>query len=136
MRAVIDTSVASILLSGGVLEQFYSERTRDVELVISFQTAEEMVYGAHSRSWGERRLKALQDHLLRYPIIGGEWDLALVCARIRVDAERLGRQLKTADAWIVATAVHLAIPLITADSDQVIPDIAGYSYVSHHGVGP
>lgn len=132
MRAVIDTSVASILLSGGALEQFYSETTRGVELVISFQTAEEMVYGAHSRSWGERHLKALQDHLLLYPIIGGEWDLALVCARIRADAERLGRQLKAADAWIVATAVHLAIPLITDDKDQVIAGLTGYTYVSRH----
>jgi predicted nucleic acid-binding protein len=112
MRAVIDTSVASILFGGGAAEGFYAERTRGVELIISFQTAEEMLYGAYSRSWGERRTQALRDHLLQFPIIGGDWDLALVSARIRVDSERLGRKLNTADAWVVATAVHLAIPLI------------------------
>jgi len=132
MQAVIDTSVASILFGGGTLEPFYLERTRQFELVISFQTAEEMFYGAYTRSWGARRLKVLQDHLLRYPVIPGTWDVALVCARVRAEAERVGHRLEPNDAWIVATAVHLGLPLITDDRDQVIPGLTGYTYVSRH----
>jgi len=136
MQAVLDTTVASILFNGGVLEAFYLEQGRRFELVISFQTAEEMFFGAYKNSWGEHRLTELQDHLLRYPVVPGTWELARQCARVRAEAERLGRRLEPDDAWIVATAVYLGLPLITDDNDQVIPGLTGYRYISRHGVSP
>jgi predicted nucleic acid-binding protein len=105
-------------------------------LAISFQTVEEMLFGAYRRSWGEQRIGALETFLHRWAIILGTWDVAAVSARVRAEAEAQGRRLEGDDAWIVATAVHLGVPLITDDKDQVIPGLAGYSYVSRHGVSP
>jgi predicted nucleic acid-binding protein len=136
VRAVIDTSIASLLLARVALPPLYAEWTTDKVLAISFQTVEEMLFGAYRRSWGEQRIGALETFLHRWAIILGTWDVAAVSARVRAEAEAQGRRLEGDDAWIVATAVHLGVPLITDDKDQVIPGLAGYSYVSRHGVSP
>jgi predicted nucleic acid-binding protein len=133
MHAVIDTSIASLLYGGGELRLLYDQHVRGKTLGISFQTIEEMQFGAFVRNWGDQRRLHLEAFLRQFTIIPGDWDLAVISARVRVHAERQGRRLEVADAWIVATAVHLGLPLITDDRDQVIPGLTGYTYVSRHG---
>jgi tRNA(fMet)-specific endonuclease VapC len=129
---LIDTSVASLLLAGGELPPPYAEWTADNVLAISFQTVEEMLYGAYRASWGERRIGSLEAFLRRWSVVAGTWEVAAVSARVRAEAEAQGRRLEGDDAWIVATAVHLGVPLITDDRDQIIPGLTGYTYVSRH----
>jgi len=131
-QAVIDTTVASILQIGSPLQPFYADQTRGFDLFVSFQTVEEMLFGAYRASWGDRRIRALAEFLQSCAVMPGTWEIAETSARVRTQAEGLGRRLECEDAWIVATAVYLQLPLITDDSDQVIPGLTGYTYVSRH----
>jgi predicted nucleic acid-binding protein len=135
-QAVIDTTVASILHIGSPHQPFYVERIDGFELYVSFQTVEEMLFGAYRARWGGRRITALHDFLQSCSVMPGTWEVAETSARVRIEAERLGRRLECEDAWIVATAVYLQLPLITDDADQVIRGLSGYTCVSRHGVSP
>jgi predicted nucleic acid-binding protein len=132
VHAVIDTSIASQLYAGLALDPLYDGAIRDKTLAISFQTVEEMLFGAVNRGWGEPRRQSLEAFLRRFSIVTGDWALADVSAKARSEAESQGRRLEAADAWIVATAIHVGLPLITDDKDQVISGLTGYSYVSRH----
>ncbi len=46
-------------------------------------------------------------------------------------ARRKGRRMEAGDAWIAATAVLYAAPLLTHDADFVGLDIAGLDVVCH-----
>ena len=135
-HAVIDTSIASLLLAGRELPPFYARWTTDRVLAISFQTVEEMLFGAYTASWGQRRVTGLHAFLRRWTVIAGSWEVADASAHVRTEAEAQGRRLETDDAWIVATAVHMGLPLITDDRDQIIPGLPGYRYLSRHGSSP
>jgi predicted nucleic acid-binding protein len=121
---MIDTSIASLLFGGRDAPQVYARWFVNKPLGISFQTAEEMLFGAIVRRWGDRRRAQLKTFLGRFTVVPGDWDLALVSARVRSDAAALGRSLSIPDAWIIATAVHVGLPLVTDDRDQVIPGLA------------
>jgi predicted nucleic acid-binding protein len=41
-----------------------------------------------------------------------------------------GKRLETGDAWIVATALHRKIPLLTHDRDQATVVITGLEVIS------
>lgn len=116
---VLDTTVASILLyeTPQAACRYYEGQIRDFEAVISFQTLEEMWFGAHNANWGERRRDELASYLRTYRIIWPDSQLAEVSARLRVDQRRKGRELSTADAWIAATALWLGCSLASHDRD-------------------
>ena len=82
---------------------------------------------------GERQRQGLDAFLHRFLVIPFDFDLTKVWACISVHCKKRGRRLEAGDAWIVATAVHRRIPLLTHDGDQVgleIPDLDVVSYVN------
>ena len=114
---VADTNVASILLDGRDKAEFYRELIAVEQAFISFQTWEELWYGAYSGGWGGRRRSELTQHLENYEIIWPSLELAEICARLRAERRAAGRQIQVADAWIAATAILLGCPLASEDQD-------------------
>lgn len=77
-------------------------------------TIAEVEFGMLNRQWGEKRSKALREYMrhnyIEYGVtnrVCGYW------AELVWQAKSMGRVLRTADAWIAATAVALDIPLVT-----------------------
>ena len=117
MTIVVDTSVVSHLFRGGHIASYYAGELGGHRLVISFQTLEEIRFGAVNAGWGTRKNADLARHLLKYQVIWPNRRIVESCADLRHSAERVGRKLKTADAWIAATAIYLNCPLASHDRD-------------------
>ena len=114
---VLDTSVASIIFNRRGSALFYEQHLKGVRSVISFQTVEEMFYGAYLAGWGLHRWEELKEHVDQYEIIWPSEEIAHVCARLRSERRSVGRELRNADAWIAATALTLSCPLASHDGD-------------------
>ena len=114
---VLDTSVVSIIYRSDPRSSYYEEQIKGRGAVISFQTLEELLFGAYNAGWGERRASELKRHIERYEVIRADAVLADISAQLRHERESVGRKLETADAWIAATAIMLECPLATDDKD-------------------
>ena len=114
---VLDTSVVSIVFNQASKARLYQERIEGRRAVISFQTFEEQMYGAYAANWGDRRRNELELHLAQYTVIWPNPELVDISAQLRATRRRAGRELKSADAWIAATALLLACPLAADDRD-------------------
>lgn len=112
---VLDTNVVSFIFNGNAEATFYQDRLRGQTAAISFQTLEELWYGAHWSRWGSGRSNELRRHLGQYRVIWPTPELAETCARLRSRMGRLGRTMQIADAWIVATAIMLGCPIASHD---------------------
>ena len=114
---VLDTSVVSILMRRGASATYYLERTEGRRAVISFQTLEELWFGAYKRGWGDRQMNALRQSLDLYEVLWPNIDMVYISAHLRSQQEYAGRRLNTADSWIAATAIALGCPLASHDRD-------------------
>ena len=114
---VLDTSVVSLFLGDVAQAGYYQDEIAGLRAVISFQTYEESLFGAFKRGWGARRMNQMRRHLDQYELIAVTPELIDICARLRSERESVGRALKTADAWIAASALLLECPLATTDGD-------------------
>lgn len=121
---VSDTNVVSYIFNRDGRSLYYEERLMGYRQVISFQTLEEIRYGAYSNRWGARRMRDLLSYLENYEVIWPNSDLVTVCASLRAERRAAGRELPMADAWIAATALYLGCPLASHDIHFVgIPNI-------------
>ena len=121
---VLDTSVVSLLFRGDPRSGFYLGHMTDERAVIAFQTVEEIWYGAFKAGWGSRRSNELALHLALYEVVWPDEETADISANLRVEREKTGRRLNTADAWIAATALRLSCPLASEDGDfEGIPSL-------------
>ncbi len=130
---LLDTSVASFFLPTDPPRRerpLYDRYIADNELAISFQTVAELWKIAEKNRWGDARRSTLQTYLSGFLIIPYDTELGRAWARVAVAAERFGRRMEDGDAWIAATAVRHALPLITHDRDFVGRAIPGLRVVS------
>lgn len=119
---LVDTGVFSAALSPGSanLIEKYGEDLADRKLLISFQTAAEIRYGALVRRWGPRRIQDLEEHLARatevppHAALTREW--AIVRNECRQEGHAFQAKVHSADLWVAATAIVLELPLVTHDS--------------------
>ena len=114
---VLDTSVVSLAFKGDPRVDFYLPHMSQQRTVVSFQTVEEVWYGAYRAGWGARRKNELSLHLGRYEVVWPDQETADVSSNLRVERERAGRRLNTADAWVAAAAIRLSCPLASDDGD-------------------
>ena len=114
---VLDTCVVSMIYNSAPRSRYYEDRIKGYRAVISFQTLEELLFGAYKAGWGERRESELRRHIAQYEVIWPNEALVDISARLRSERVKSGRALKTADAWIAATALMLECPLATDDKD-------------------
>ena len=109
---------------GGLPSQIATYHTWQVEVVISFQTREEALFGAYLAGWGERRVNDLKQQMDQYEVHWPDDELVDLCARMRQRRQAVGRRLEVADAWVAATALYLECPLASHDGDfDDIPDL-------------
>ena len=133
---LLDTSVASLLhpkKKGSSVRAYYEPHMKGQVLALSFQSVAELWAWAEDNNWGEKQRQGLDAFLRRFLVIPYDFELTKVWARVSAHCKRRGRRLEAGDAWIVATAVHRCIPLLTHDGDQVgleISDLEVVSYVN------
>ncbi len=118
---VVDTNVfsASLRQTSSELSSLYRSDVKDKRLVISFQTAAEVRYGAAKAEWGQPRLEAM-DRRIAVAVTAPPSDpLLREWVRLRADCYRVGhpfhKKMHTADLWIAATASLLGLSLVTHD---------------------
>lgn len=113
-RVLVDTDVASFHIKGDSRFSQYAAELDGKQLVLSFQSLSELLYWQELHNWGEKRRKEVAN-LIRQRYIVYPYD-ELLCHRwssVRVQAQRIGRIIHPADAWIASTALQLSIPLAT-----------------------
>ncbi len=114
---VVDTSVVSIIHNQDSRAPYYEKRLAGRRSFISFQTLEELWFGAYKDNWGQRRKTDLAAHLNQYDVVWVTQELIHISAHLRTERRSVGRELKAADAWIAATAILLKCPLASHDGD-------------------
>lgn len=117
---VVDTNVyGAELVPNSKLATLYEPILVGRPVLISFQTAAELRYGALLRGWGPARLLKLEARINAAEIVHSGPELIDGYARLRVACTRAGHALAQrnhdADRWIAATAVRLGVPLVSDD---------------------
>ena len=114
---VIDKNIISYIARKSPIADYYLPHLAGREVVISFQTREEALFGAYLAGWGERRVIDLKQQMQQYRVHWPDAELVDRCARLRADRRATGRALQVADAWVAATALYLECPLASHDGD-------------------
>ena len=118
---VVDTNVFSAVLGSDPMGLFslYQRHLSGKAILISFQTAAEVRYGALAAGWGSRRMAQLELKLSRAILVPPHEDLIIEAARLRHDCKKVGHGLQSGnhagDLWIAATARLGDVPLVTHD---------------------
>ena len=95
---VIDTDVyGAELVPGSKLAAQYEPIIVGRPAFISFQTVAELRFGALLRNWGEARLRKLDGRIAVAETVHTGPDLVATYARLRVDCERIGHALASAN---------------------------------------
>lgn len=123
----MDTSVVSFIFNTDTRAEHYATRMKGLVPCVSFQTMEELWFGAFNNDWGERRKNLLARHLEQYAVVWPTEELVHICARLRSKQQSAGRRLTSADSWIAATALMLDCPLASHDRD--FSGISGLSLI-------
>ena len=111
---VVDTNVLSYLFRPDPIRgPRYAQHLVGSTVGVSFQTVEEMLFGAYKAGWGSGRLARLDAFIKRFVVVGADREVAEHCARVRADSEAEGHSIEIRDAWIAATALKLGCPLVT-----------------------
>ena len=82
-------------------------------MIVSFMTLAEMRHGALNANWGARKCDVLEAYLADFSVLHSDSLLCSTWAAVRNESVRKGRQMSSSDAWIAATALVLAAPLVT-----------------------
>lgn len=124
LRAVVlDTDVFSYMFIKRGLSSVRVDRWRarlaGCRVVISFQTRMELLGGALSNHWGERRMRHLNEILNRTPTIRADDDViaahAALIAACRAKGHALQQKCHTGDRWVAASAIAKNIELLSGD---------------------
>lgn len=107
----------------------YRRAINDDSVLVSFVTITELRFGALRAGWGELRRRGLERDLARLVVVQPDDQLMRTCAEIRASCQRaghgLGHKIHEADRWIAATAVRLAVDLVSDDTVfRNLPDLA------------
>jgi len=79
-------------------------------------TLAEMRQGALDANWGPRKCAVLEAYLADFSVLHSDSLLCSTWAAVRNESTQKGRPISPADAWIAATALVLAAPLVTNNS--------------------
>jgi tRNA(fMet)-specific endonuclease VapC len=110
---VVDTDVVSFIFKGDSRDDLYDPPLVGKLTIVSFMTIAELDRWALQHAWGEAKRARLEAFLQKYLFSFGDRALCHQWADAVVSARRNGRPIRTADAWIAATALLHEIPLVT-----------------------
>ncbi|HKP10537.1 MAG TPA: PIN domain-containing protein [Blastocatellia bacterium] len=126
---VVDTDVVSFIFKGDTRGDLYRPHLAGQLSVISFMTIAELERWALQHQWGITKRNNLEVYLHRHIITYSDRDLCHKWAQAIVSARRNGRPIRTADAWIAATALLHGMPLLTHNRSNYL-GVDGLSVVS------
>jgi len=81
-------------------------------------TLAELEYWSVRHRWGQGRRDEMEDYLRGVEVYLPDQDLYRNWAEVTRRAERKGRPITCADAWIAATAYTLGVPLVTHNASD------------------
>lgn len=113
MAVVVDTDVVSFLFKGDTRAVLYRPHLSGHLLIISPMTRAELERWALERNWSIPRREAMRNHLKRFVLAPFDETMCIRWAEATDSARRAGRPINSADAWVAATALHYAVPLVT-----------------------
>jgi tRNA(fMet)-specific endonuclease VapC len=117
MRVVIvDTDVASFIFKGDTRGALYDPHIDVTSTLpaISFMTRAELEQWAVMRNWGQAKRDELRAFIEDgFVTVDSNGALCTMWAEVRGQAQRAGRHIETADAWIAATALLYNAELVT-----------------------
>lgn len=119
-EAVLDTDVFSFLYKGSNFAKAYEPYLQQTRLYLSFQTVAEVYLWTQKANWGEKRIQQLLEHLSAYTMIHSSPKLAWRWALLTETTRCFGKIIQAGDAWVAATALELAIPLVTNNTKDYI----------------
>lgn len=123
VAAVVDTDVFSVLYlrrnSTDPRAVRWREQLTGRRVLISFQTRAEVLAGAASAGWGERRLAETRDILDHTPTIRPDDEVIDAYAALVAECRRAGHglhgQRHTGDRWVAACAIAKNVELLAGD---------------------
>jgi len=127
---VVDTDVVSYLFKSHTIAIQYLPDLTGRTPMISFMTVAELDRWALEARWGDARRKRLREYLERFVILPYNRDLCTKWAEVTVAAQAIGRRIECADAWIAATALFAAAPLVTHNRTDYL-GVPGLTLISH-----
>lgn len=127
---VVDTDVVSFLFKNHPIGFRYDPELAGRVALISFMTVAELERWAIQYRWGDHRVSRLQRHLSRFTVVPSSPDLCRKWAEAMVAAQAAGRRMDCADAWIAATALLYAAPLVTHNRSDYL-GVPGLTLISH-----
>lgn len=85
----------------------YDELIDGAAVLVSFETAMGLRFGAINAGWGELRRRSLERELRAYPVVELDRRTIEVCAQLRADCRKAGHALAAkdhmGDLWIAVT---------------------------------
>jgi predicted nucleic acid-binding protein len=109
----VDTDVVSFTFKRDTRATLYRRHLVGRTLVLSFMTLAELDLWALRRNWGQKTRARLDGFLGTFTIVPFSRDLCRAWAGVTDGAMRKGLAISVGDAWIAATALVAAIPLVT-----------------------
>ena len=121
LGVVVDTMVISWLFDDrpNPLADRYRELIGPQPVLLAFQTVMELRYGVLRAGWGELRRRRLERRVAQLTAVQPDDRMITVCAELRLGCQlighALGGKLHDGDRWIAATAIRVAVPLVSHD---------------------
>jgi predicted nucleic acid-binding protein len=110
---VVDTDVVSFLFKRDSRAELYKPHLTGKTLVISFMTVAELDRWPLERNWSPATRAAMELQLRKYVVHPYDRELCRKWAEVTHEANKKGRPIQCADAWVAATASLHGIPLVT-----------------------
>ena len=127
---IVDSDVVSYLFKSHPAASLYLSDLADRVPMISFMTVAELDRWALEARWGDVRRNRLREYLDPFVVVPYDRDLCTKWAEVTVAAQKCGRRIECADAWIAATALLVGAPLITHNRRDYL-GVPGLIVISH-----
>src|ERR1044072_7949825 len=110
-----DTDVVSFIFKEDTRGAFYAPLLAGKDVFISFMTLAELYKWAIAGNWGTARTRKLYTYLhdFTFFVIHSDDTVCQQWADVMENGKRKGKSIQPGDAWIAATALVHAIPLVT-----------------------
>lgn len=115
---VVDTDVASFIFKGDTRGALYKSHIDGRLAIIAAQTRAELELWTLIRNWGARRRAGLISYLKKFVFAEADEAISLRWAEVQANARQTGHPVSGADAWVAATALAYAVPLITNNPED------------------
>jgi predicted nucleic acid-binding protein len=116
---IVDTDVASFQFKGDTRSALYTPHLAGTLSAISFMTLAELRQWAIIHKWGKRKQGELMEFITEnFVIVDSNEALCFKWAEVKGAVRSVGRHIETADAWVAATALLYAAPLITHNAND------------------